>query len=198
MSNVEAAPAAKKAKKRFAARPWVRAIHRDAGYLAVGLTVVYAASGLALNHIADWNPNYATAERTHELGMALPDDDDEAAALVASKLSISEKPRDVFRTDDDLEIVFAQRTLHANTRTGSVLDQEQKSRFFLRVANWLHANRGKKAWTYFADAYGFGLLLLAFSGLFMIPGKKGLFGRGAVFVIIGVAIPLLYVTFASN
>ena len=28
------------AKKRFLLRPWVRAIHRDVGYLAVGLTLV--------------------------------------------------------------------------------------------------------------------------------------------------------------
>ena len=31
--------------------------------------------------------------------------------------------------------------------------QQRSSRFFLRVANWLHYNRGKKAWTYVADVY---------------------------------------------
>ena len=35
----------------------------------------------------------------------------------------------------------------------------------------------KKAWTYFADGYAVFLLFLALSGLFMIPGRKGLFGR---------------------
>ncbi len=34
-------------------RPTLRALHRDIGYLAVGLTFVYAASGLAVNHIED-------------------------------------------------------------------------------------------------------------------------------------------------
>ena len=42
---------------------WLRAIHRDVGYLAVGLTLVYAISGLAINHIKDWDPNYTTYER---------------------------------------------------------------------------------------------------------------------------------------
>ena len=65
------------------------------------------------------------------------------------------------------------------------------------MANWLHLNRGKKAWTYFADAYAAGLLFLAISGLFMIPGKKGLFGRGAVFLAIGIAVPVLYVTLSN-
>ena len=82
--------------------------------------------------------------------------------------------------------------------SGHVVDEEQKPRFFLRVANWLHLNRGKKAWTYFADAYAAGLLLLATSGIFMIPGRKGLIGRGAVFVAVGVAIPIVYITLSRT
>jgi len=43
------------AKRRLgaSARTWLRAIHRDVGYSAVGLTIVYAASGIAVNHVAD-------------------------------------------------------------------------------------------------------------------------------------------------
>ena len=86
----------------------------------------------------------------------------------------------------------------ANLACGYVtFDELQKPRFFLRAANWLHLNRGKKAWTYVADSYAGALLLLAMSGMFMIAGKKGFFGRGAVFVALGIAIPVLYVTLAS-
>ena len=84
-----------------------------------------------------------------------------------------------------------------NTVTGHVLDEGQKPRFILRVANWLHLNRGKKAWTYFADAYAAGLLVLALSGMFMIAGRKGILGRGAVLVALGIAVPVLYVTLAG-
>jgi len=35
-------------KKRW--RSWLRAVHRDFGYLAVGFTIIYAVSGLAINH----------------------------------------------------------------------------------------------------------------------------------------------------
>jgi hypothetical protein len=59
-------------------------------------------------------------------------------------------------------------------------------------------NRGKKQWTYVADAYAVGLLVLALSGIFMIPGKKGFFGRGAVLVGIGIAIPVVYVTLSGG
>ena len=33
-------------------------LHRDIGYLAVGLSVVYGVSGVAVNHVRDWNPSY--------------------------------------------------------------------------------------------------------------------------------------------
>ena len=179
----------------------MRAIHRDLGYVAVGLTFVYAISGLAVNHIADWDPNFHNTSR--ELDVQVPPGehtDDELAAVVAASARITDKPKEVYREGDDLEILYDHRTLHvslttlaAEARTVHVLEERQEPRFFVRVANWLHLNRGKKAWKYFADAYAAGLLLLATSGLFMLPGKKGLVGRGAVFVGVGVAIPLLYV-----
>jgi hypothetical protein len=52
-------------------RPRLRGLHRDFGYLVVGLTFVYAASGLAVNHIEDWDPNFTQFERTHELAAPL-------------------------------------------------------------------------------------------------------------------------------
>jgi hypothetical protein len=97
-----------------------------------------------------------------------------------------------------MDITLDKRTLHVNPTTGHVVDEGQKPRFLLRIANWLHLNRGKKAWTYFADAYAVGLVVLAMTGLFMIPGRKGLIGRGAVFVAIGIAIPVAYVTLSGG
>lgn len=179
-------------------RPWLRAFHRDVGYVAVGLTVIYAVSGLAVNHIADWDPNFTNLQGTHEVGGPLPDDDEAASKQVLERLGIRDKPKEVYREGDELEILFERRTLHVASQTGHVVDEEQRPRFFVRFANWLHLNRGKKAWTYFADAYACGLLFLAMSGLFMLPGKKGLIGRGAFFVALGVAIPIVYVTLIAN
>jgi uncharacterized protein len=179
--------------KGWTLRPLLRALHRDTGYFAVGLTLVYALSGLAVNHIADWDPNFRNFEATHELG-PIGGNDDAASHAVLARLAISDAPKEVYRSgSDDLEILFAHRTLHVNVTTGHVVDEGQKPRFLLRVANWLHLNRGKKQWTYFADAYAVALLFLALSGMFMLPGKKGLFGRGAIMVLAGIAIPALYV-----
>lgn len=180
-------------RRRFKLRPWLRALHRDLGYLAVGLTMIYALSGLAVNHIADWDPNFSQVEREFDVPAPLPDDDAAAAQVVMTAAGITEDPIDVYRvSDEEIEIAFDDRRLHANPQTGRVFEEGQSPRFFLRAANWLHLNRGKKAWTWFADGYAIALVMLATSGLFMIPGRKGLLGRGAVLVAIGVAAPLGY------
>lgn len=180
-------------------RPWLRAAHRDVGYLAVGLTLVYALSGLAVNHISDWDPNFESYEVRHELGGPLRGDDRAVAASVARRLGIRQRPRDIYRASDtQLELSYDRRTIHVDTRTGRVIDEGQKPRLLLRAANWLHLNRGKKAWTYFADAYAVGLVLLAVSGMFMLPGRKGLIGRGAILVALGVAVPIAYVQLSGG
>lgn len=187
-------------KKKLAWRPWLRAIHRDVGYVAVGLTFVYALSGLAVNHITDWkdgDPSFKTYSRTHEVG-PLTGEDAAIAETLRARFAIRETPREIYRaTPNELEILFDKRSLHVDTATGRVVDEGQEPRFVLRFANWLHLNRGKKAWTYVADTYAAGLLLLAVSGIFMIAGKKGFLGRGAVFVALGIAVPVAYVVLAG-
>ena len=189
----------RRGRRRFSwVRALLRAVHRDVGYTAVGLTVVYALSGIAVNHVADWDPNFHNRRDVHELGGPLPDDDAAAGRLVLDKLGIREAPRELYREGDQFEVLFEKRTLHVTVATGHVVDEAQRPRFFLRAANWLHLNRGKKAWTYFADAYAVGLLFLAISGIFMLAGKKGFFGRGIFFVGAGVAVPLVYLVFARG
>jgi hypothetical protein len=192
-------PAQGTTRRKFLLRPWIRAIHRDAGYFGVGLTLVYALSGLAVNHIADWDPSFEQLSRTHQVPGPLPGDPEAASKRVLAALAIRETPREVYAAGDDaLDIVFDRRTLHVTPSTGKVLEEGQSPRLFLRAANWLHLNRGKKAWTYVADTYAILLLYLALSGLFMIPGRKGLLGRGALIAALGAAVPIGYVVLSGG
>lgn len=185
-------------RRRWNWRPLLRSLHRDAGYLAVGLTFVYAISGLAVNHIADWDPSFSSFRRVHVLPAPLPGDPGEAARMVLAAVGEKEQPLEVFlAAPDQLDIRTATRTIHANPQTGRVVEQGQKPRFLLHLVNWLHLNRGKKAWTLVADAYAVFLLFLAASGLFMLPGKNGLRGRGGLLVLLGTAVPVLYVVLAG-
>ena len=178
-------------------RAWLRAIHRDCGYIAVGFTLIYALSGLAINHIKDWDPNFHSSERTLTIA-PIPDEvsDADAASRVAAAAGLG-KPDDVYRAGDEVRLSYANGT--KVTAVGAeVTVQQRSSRFFLRVANWLHYNRGKKAWTYVADVYAVMLLYLAISGLFMIKGRLGLRWRGAILVSAGIAVPLTYVLWSGG
>lgn len=192
-------PPTRAPRRRIAIRAWLRALHRDFGYLVVGLTFVYAASGLAVNHVADWDPNFIEREETLAFSEQLPEDDDAAGRRIAAAAGLGGKLDAVERlSDDEIEVRAGGTTVTANLTTGSLLVRERRARPLLRVANWLHLNRGKKAWTMVADGYAILLLFLATSGLFMLPGRKGLLGRGAILVFVGSAVPILYVVLSGG
>lgn len=180
-------------------RQWLRAAHRDVGYLLVGLTFVYALSGLAVNHIADWDPNFDSYERTYQLSAETEGWEDRAladAALTAAGLD--EAPTDVFGIDEEVQVTTNSAELTITRASGEVLVRGRSPRWVLRASNWLHLNRGKRAWTLIADAYAILLLGLAVSGMFMLPGRRGLRGRGAILVALGVSIPVLYVVLSGG
>ena len=39
-------------------RKMLRVLHRDIGYFITGITLIYAFSGIILNHVNDFNPDY--------------------------------------------------------------------------------------------------------------------------------------------
>lgn len=182
-------------KKRW--RAWLRAIHRDFGYVAVGFTVIYALSGLAINHIKDWDPNFTSSEKTVTI-VPVPDDASDADAVKrVTDAAGTGAPDDVFRAGDEVRLSYANGT-QVTAIGDTVTVQARQPRFFLRVANWLHYNRGKKAWTYVADVYAIMLLYLAISGIFMIKGRLGLKWRGAILITAGIAVPLGYVILSGG
>ncbi len=190
-----ASPAVPAKRRRFKWRRLLRAVHRDAGYLCVGFTFIYAISGIAVNHIADLgDTSFTQIEETVPLTFEVPADDTAAAAIAAEALDIDGELTDAYRaSDNQLILTFERMSVDIDTTAKQVHINGQEPRFFLRIANWLHVHRQTTAWTYIADAYAIMLLYLAMSGMFMIAGRKGLLGRGGLLVAAGVAIPIAFV-----
>lgn len=179
-------------------RGWLRAIHRDVGYLAVGLTLIYAVSGLAINHINDWDPNFKSYERERVIAPISADVPDDAAIAAARTALGVGAPRSTYRAGDEIHLEYDYKKFVIYGDTGTVIEQGRQPRFLLRVANWLHYNRGKRAWTYIADGYAVLLLYLAISGLFMIKGRNGLRWRGAILLTLGISVPIGYVSWSGG
>lgn len=175
-------------------RRWNASLHRDIGYLAVGMTLVYALSGMAVNHRADWNPNYRKVEETRTIEPINPAQEEDA--LVAEslrKLGLSEKPKSTVLSDDNTLLVFYPDLQYSvDLPSGKVLVEGTTRRPVLYSLNRLHLNTPKRAWTWIADLYALSLAFLAVSGLFILQGRNGLRGRGAWLTAIGIAVPAAY------
>jgi hypothetical protein len=169
-------------------RKLFRALHRDIGYVAVSLTLAYALSGIAVNHIEDWNPSYSFAERTVDLG-ALPAGTIAAqAAFIVDKLELDPGAvRGHFQeTEHELRIFLTEgQEARVDLRTGRGHVKTLSKRAVLFEVNALHLNNLKGIWTYVADLFAIALIVLAITGITMMKGDRGIAGRGKYFIAVG-------------
>lgn len=174
-------------------RRWNNILHRDIGYLSVALVIVYGVSGLAVNHVADWNPNYSKEKSIFDIGPIVADSTAAIIAEAMMKIGLTEEPKNAFRPDPEtVQLFYTGVTYTVDLPTGTVLKESNPPRRVLFEMNQLHLNSVKGVWTYIADLFAVALIFLGISGLFMLKGKNGLGGRGKWFVSIGVAIPVIY------
>ena len=179
------------------ARPWRRwnaALHRDVGYATVALTLAYAISGLAVNHIASWNPNYAKVREARQIRPLDRAQPTEALVRTAqAELRPEGRFKSAFQPDDDtLQIYYDRATYAVDLPSGKVLVEAVRPRPVLFALNQLHLNAPKRAWTVIADLYAVALILLALTGLFILKGPRGFLRRGLWLTGAGAAIPILY------
>jgi hypothetical protein len=176
-------------------RKIVRIIHRDFGYLVAGLTVIYGISGIAVNHVDEWNPNYNIEKKTVEI-TPLSDSNLTTSSLILHVIKeLNEKDSIIssFRSAPlTVDIFFDGKSISANFKKGKAIIETVESRSIIRETNFLHLNAPKKMWTYVADGFALMLIFLAITGMFMIKGKKGIRGRGKYLIIIGIFIPIIF------
>ena len=160
-------------------RKWNNIIHRDLGYLCFGLTIIYVISGVAVNHIQDWNPTYIIERLNSTVDLRGVDISDNKALTSTVLIQLEEKAplKNIFWFDSNtLKIFVENNNITVDIRTSSVFEEKSVRRNILYQANFLHLNHAKKLWTWFADLYAVALGLLAITGLFVLRGKKALPG----------------------
>lgn len=176
-------------------RKWNNILHRDLGYLAFGLTLIYAISGVAVNHVADWNPSYKVENRSETIQNVWGENpiDNMVMENILSQMNLTGPIKSSFMPDrNTLNIFLDDQTLTVDLTSQMVEIESVKERSILYEMNFLHLNHPKKVWTYMADIYAIVLALLAITGLFVLKGKKGIKGRGAWLTLAGIVIPIIF------
>ena len=81
-------------------------------------------------------------------------------------------------------------SLEADLAEGKVVYESLRRRPLVSQMTTLHYNP-PKWWTKFSDAFAVSLIAIALTGIFMIKGRKGLWGRGGIELLIGIVLPVL-------
>lgn len=179
-------------RRRFNWRRWNTVLHRDLGYFCVALTVVYAISGIAVNHMHDWNPNYKIERVEHTFEPIPVGDKPSMVALAVARLDLPEPDKTFRPSPEILQLFYDGWSVEVRAVEGMAVVERPRDRFLLRDFNYLHLNHPKGVWTLAADAYAALLLFVTVTGVFVLKGKKGLAGRGKWFVLAGLVVPLAF------
>jgi len=155
----------------------------------VGISLIYGISGYILNHMDGTDPAYDTIEGTIQLTTNL------SKADILTEWNAQDDLPQVKRIlpidEDHYRLMLDGGIGVYESNTGKAVYEEHRKKPIIYFMNKLHYNK-VGGWTIMGDIFAFSLIFFAISGLFMVKGKKGLAGRGKWLLIIGLAIPLIY------
>ncbi|MDD2279476.1 MAG: PepSY-associated TM helix domain-containing protein [Bacteroidales bacterium] len=170
-----------------------RVIHRDLSFFFAGMVIIYSISGIALNHIHQWNSNYIISQQTFRV--ELPSDTSAINTPLLNQLvenQSNERILSYYYPDKSKLKAFTKNgTATITLSTGEVKVETIKRRPFFYKINFLHYNTARAWWTVFSDIFAVSLIIITVTGLFIIKGKNGIKRRGALLITAGLLIPIL-------
>jgi uncharacterized protein len=168
------------------------ATHRDLGYFFSSLIIIYCVSGIALNHVNDWNPDFIIEKKTvkvdgtYSTHQLTPETIKNIGKLVGEEtFKVYDVP-----TENRVKIYYDNASLLVDFRNGIGEYEKVSRRPVFYQANVLHRN-SIKGWKWVSDVFAFMLIAISVTGLFVLKGKKGLWGRGKWWMLAGALPPLL-------
>lgn len=177
-------------------RKWSRVIHRDLSFFFSGMVLIYAISGIVMNHRDSINPNFTVKQQEYVLSEPLP-----AKAQINKKtvLSLLEPlgeagnyTKHYFPREEVMKVFLkGGSSLQVNIQTGAAVYESVKKRPILGGMTRLHYN----PWTVVDTFLPISLQWLCCnnsSGMFMLKGKNGIIGRGGIELLAGILVPLLF------
>lgn len=178
-------------------RKWLRIIHRDLSFFFSGVILIYAVSGIMLNHRRSINPNYSVKLQEIQAEGVFPmhQSDVSKADVLKMLAPIKEEgnyTKHYFPEAEKLKVFLrGGSSLEVDTRTGNARYEALKKRPIISQFNRLHYNPGRW-WTVFSDFFAVSLIVITLTGIFMNKGKKGVWGRGGIELLAGIIVPILF------
>ena len=177
-------------------RKWSRIIHRDVSFFFAGMMLIYAISGIVMNHRQSFNPNYSVERHSYMLNTAIPSQADiskEDVLKLLEPIGAAENYTKHYFPEEGQMKVFLKggSNYWLNLKTQEVVYEKLTPRPILIALTKLHYYPGRWG-TYFADFFGIALILITITGIIMLKGNKGIWGRGGIELVIGLLIPLLF------
>lgn len=176
-------------------RKWIIDWHRDIGYFISVLVIIYCISGIALNHVDDFNPDFIIERDTILIPQKfnLSEFDNQQAKEISSlihqeKIKIWDKP-----TRDQIKLYYDNATLHIYIDTRNAIYEKLSKRPIFYQTNLFHRN-SIKGWKWVSDIFATLLIIVALTGLFILKekNKHSIFQRGKWLVIAGTILPLIF------
>ncbi len=180
-------------------RRWCRVIHRDLSFFFAGIILIYAISGIVMNHKDSINPHFTVTQKEYKIDKDLSDKskvNEETILGLLEPLGETKNFTKYYYPKPNIIKVFLKggSSLVINTQSGEAAYESVKRRALISPMVQLHFNPGKW-WTWFADTFAVCLIVITLSGLVMNNGPKGLWGRGGIEMIAGLLIPILFLAF---
>lgn len=177
-------------------RRWARIIHRDLSYFFAGVVIIYAVSGIVLNHKRDFNSDYSIRRSEVQLPGTFPQsqevDSQTAREMLRAVDPDARYAKHYASGEDRIKIFVAGGSiLEVELQSGKAVYEKLTRRPIISSMNRLHYNPNRW-WTRFSDVFAVSLLLITLTGLVMVPGRNGLKGRGGIELAAGITIPILF------
>jgi len=174
-------------------------LHRDLGYFFAGIVIVYAISGIALNHRDSFNPNYSVDLSEFTVPADIPLErsavNDKAITDIVNLADNGASYSKHYFSGQNLKVLLrGGSSITVDTVTRKASYEKISQRIVLGSMVRLHFNPGSW-WTWFSDIFAVCLVIITISGLFIAHGKHGLIGRGGILLILGLLIPLAMLIF---
>ncbi len=180
-------------------RKWSRSIHRHLSFFFAGIIVIYAASGLFLNHKRDINPDYIITRDEISLKGTFPHPKEmDKPAVIGLLEQVGEQKayaKHYYYDDQKMKIfIKGGSVMEVDMNSGKAVYEKLQKRPVISYFNKLHQNP-HRWWTWFSDIFAISLLIITVTGMIMLKGKRGLIGIGGIEFIAGILVPLIFFFF---